>query len=85
MIKKGRCVYAYHKPIGKTRQKISGFKIEFAYTEAISPEEGVCLAVRTMTPKKPNSALRKIAKGSPCKLAWKVRLTFRGIGHNPGT
>jgi len=42
---------------------------------------GVCLAVRTMTPKKPNSALRKIAR---------VRLTngmegsayIPGIGHN---
>ena len=42
---------------------------------------GVCTAVRTMTPKKPNSALRKIAR---------VRLTdglegtayIPGIGHN---
>lgn len=42
---------------------------------------GVCIAVRTMTPKKPNSALRKIAK---------VRLSNRriitayipGVGHN---
>ncbi|MGI6152643.1 MAG: 30S ribosomal protein S12, partial [Christensenellaceae bacterium] len=25
-------------------------------------KRGVCLAVRTMTPKKPNSALRKIAR-----------------------
>jgi small subunit ribosomal protein S12 len=37
-------------------------------------KKGVCLYVRTMTPKKPNSALRKIAK---------VRLTnIPGIGHN---
>lgn len=42
---------------------------------------GVCISVRTMTPKKPNSALRKIAK---------VRLSNRrvitayipGVGHN---
>ncbi len=47
-----------------------------------SPQKrGVCIQVRTMTPKKPNSALRKIAK---------VRLTngqeviayIGGIGHN---
>ena len=47
-----------------------------------SPQKrGVCLAVRTMTPKKPNSALRKIAR---------VRLVngmegtayIPGIGHN---
>lgn len=44
-------------------------------------KRGVCTAVRTMTPKKPNSALRKIAR---------VRLTnsmegtcyIPGIGHN---
>ncbi len=44
-------------------------------------KRGVCLAVRTMTPKKPNSALRKIAR---------IRLTndmegtayIPGIGHN---
>ena len=44
-------------------------------------KRGVCLYVKTMTPKKPNSALRKIAK---------VRLTngkeviayIPGIGHN---
>ncbi|PJE64816.1 MAG: 30S ribosomal protein S12 [Candidatus Ryanbacteria bacterium CG10_big_fil_rev_8_21_14_0_10_43_42] len=44
-------------------------------------KRGVCVAVRTMTPKKPNSALRKIAR---------VRLTngmevtayIPGIGHN---
>lgn len=44
-------------------------------------KRGVCLTVRTMTPKKPNSALRKIAR---------VRLTNQmegtayipGIGHN---
>ena len=47
-----------------------------------SPQKrGVCLAVRTMTPKKPNSALRKIAR---------VRLVngmegtayIPGVGHN---
>ena len=47
-----------------------------------SPQKrGVCLIVRTMTPKKPNSALRKIAR---------VRLTngkevtayIPGVGHN---
>ena len=53
-----------------------------AYTDQNSPQKrGVCTAVRTMTPKKPNSALRKVAK---------VRLTngfevisyIGGEGHN---
>ncbi len=51
-------------------------------TDQDSPQKrGVCTSVRTMTPKKPNSALRKIAR---------VRLTngievsayIPGIGHN---
>ncbi|MCL2837662.1 MAG: 30S ribosomal protein S12 [Oscillospiraceae bacterium] len=51
-------------------------------TDQSSPQKrGVCTAVRTMTPKKPNSALRKVAR---------VRLTngievsayIPGIGHN---
>lgn len=51
-------------------------------TEKGSPQKrGVCLAVKTMTPKKPNSALRKIAR---------IRLTntkevtayIPGEGHN---
>ena len=52
------------------------------YTEVNSPQKrGVCTTVKTMTPKKPNSALRKVAR---------VRLTngievwvyIPGIGHN---
>ena len=51
-------------------------------TELSSPQKrGVCTSVKTMTPKKPNSALRKVAR---------VRLTngievwgyIPGIGHN---
>jgi len=42
---------------------------------------GVCLVVRTATPKKPNSALRKIAR---VRLTNKVEVTayIPGIGHN---
>ena len=52
------------------------------YSDLSSPQKrGVCTAVRTMTPKKPNSALRKVAR---------VRLTnglevtayIPGEGHN---
>jgi len=45
--------------------------------EACPQKRGVCLQVKTMTPKKPNSALRKVAK---------VRLTngFEVIGYIPG-
>ena len=52
------------------------------YTDHNSPQKrGVCTAVRTMTPKKPNSALRKIAR---VKLTNGIEVTayIPGIGHN---
>lgn len=44
-------------------------------------KRGVCLQVRTMTPKKPNSALRKIAR---VRLSNKTEVTsyIPGEGHN---
>lgn len=56
-------------------------KTKSPHLERNPQKRGVCIQVRTMTPKKPNSALRKIAR---------VRLTnghevtsyIPGIGHN---
>jgi len=56
-------------------------KTKSPHLEQNPQKRGVCIQVRTMTPKKPNSALRKIAR---------VRLTnghevtsyIPGIGHN---
>ena len=44
-------------------------------------KRGVCTVVRTMTPKKPNSALRKVAR---VRLSNKMEITayIQGIGHN---
>ena len=53
-----------------------------ATTDQSSPQKrGVCTAVRTMTPKKPNSALRKVAR---VKLTngQEVTAYIPGIGHN---
>ncbi len=52
------------------------------YTENNNPfKRGVCTVVRTMTPKKPNSALRKVAR---VRLSNKMEVTayIQGIGHN---
>lgn len=66
--------------IRKNRKKVEEKSVSPALMG--SPQKrGVCIAVRTATPKKPNSALRKIAR---------VRLTnglevtayIPGIGHN---
>ena len=51
-------------------------------TDQNSPQKrGVCTAVRTMTPKKPNSALRKVAR---VKLTngMEVSAYIPGVGHN---
>jgi small subunit ribosomal protein S12 len=44
-------------------------------------KKGVCLAVRTMTPKKPNSALRKIARVRLSN-GKEVTVYIPGEGHN---
>ena len=52
------------------------------YVKVNNPlKRGVCTVVRTMTPKKPNSALRKVAR---VRLSNKMEVTayIQGIGHN---
>src|SRR5690348_15949188 len=52
------------------------------YKDLNSPQKrGVCTLVKTMTPKKPNSALRKVAR---VRLSNKVEITayIQGEGHN---
>lgn len=56
--------------------------LERRYVAHNSPQKrGVCTVVRTMTPKKPNSALRKVAR---VRLSNKMEVTayIQGIGHN---
>lgn len=66
--------------IRKSREQVT-YKSNSPILKQCPQKRGVCTAVRTMTPKKPNSALRKIAR---------VRLVngmegtayIPGIGHN---
>ena len=56
--------------------------IKRRYVDANSPmKRGVCTVVRTMTPKKPNSALRKVAR---VRLSNRMEVTayIPGVGHN---
>jgi small subunit ribosomal protein S12 len=65
-----------------TALKLSFNAIKRRYVDSNSPfKRGVCLIVRTMTPKKPNSALRKVAR---VRLSNKMEVTayIQGIGHN---
>ena len=56
--------------------------LDKSYSDQNSPQKrGVCTAVRTMTPKKPNSALRKVAR---VRLTNNIEVTsyIPGVGHN---
>jgi len=62
--------------------KMSFNAVKRKYVPTDNPlKRGVCTVVRTMTPKKPNSALRKIAR---VRLSNKMEVTayIQGIGHN---
>lgn len=62
--------------------KSSFNSLQRRYATTNSPmKRGVCTVVRTMTPKKPNSALRKVAR---VRLSNKTEVTayIQGIGHN---
>lgn len=51
-------------------------------TDQSSPQKrGVCTAVRTLTPKKPNSALRKVARVRLTN-GYEVYAYIPGVGHN---
>lgn len=62
-------------------RKTSETKTKTPALKSNPQKRGVCTAVRTSTPKKPNSALRKIAR---VKLVNRMEVTayIPGIGHN---
>ena len=66
--------------VRKSREKVE-YKSNSPILKQCPQRRGVCTAVRTMTPKKPNSALRKIAK---VRLSNSMEATcyIPGIGHN---
>lgn len=69
------------------KSRAAALKVNFnalkrKYVDTQGPmKRGVCTVVRTMTPKKPNSALRKVAR---VRLSNKMEVTayIQGIGHN---
>ena len=63
---------------GRTRRRKKG---KAPALKACPQRRGVCVQVRTMTPKKPNSALRKIAR---VRLTTAIEVTayIPGEGHN---
>ena len=80
LVRKGREVLATKSTAPALQKSYNSMKK--STTDHSAPQKrGVCTAVRTMTPKKPNSALRKIAR---VKLTngMEVSAYIPGIGHN---
>ena len=80
LVRQGRSEKIY-KSKAPVLQK--GFNsLENTTTDLSAPQKrGVCTAVKTMTPKKPNSALRKMARVRLTN-GFEVTAYIGGVGHN---
>ena len=80
LVRKGREVMV-KKSTAPALQKGYNSHKKIATDQSAPQKRGVCTAVRTMTPKKPNSALRKVAR---VRLSNGMEVTsyIPGIGHN---
>ena len=80
LVRKGREVMV-KKSTAPALQKGYNSHKKIATNQSAPQKRGVCTAVRTMTPKKPNSALRKVAR---VRLSNGMEVTsyIPGIGHN---
>ena len=80
LVRKGREQVTYKSTSPAMQKGLNTLKNR--ETNQSSPQKrGVCTAVRTLTPKKPNSALRKVAR---VRLSNGIEVTayIPGIGHN---
>lgn len=66
---------------GKGREKQT-VKAKSPILEECPQKRGVCLSVTTTSPKKPNSALRKIARVKLASNGMEGTVYIPGIGHN---
>lgn len=80
LVRKGRAT-AETKSTAPALQKGWNSKKRIATNQSSPQKRGVCTAIRTQTPKKPNSALRKVAR---VRLSNGMEVTayIPGIGHN---
>ena len=80
LVRKGRKQVTYKSTSPAMQKGLNTLKNK--ETNQSAPQKrGVCTAVRTSTPKKPNSALRKIARVRLTN-GYEVTAYIPGIGHN---
>lgn len=80
LIKKGRSKVVYKSKSPALDITYNSLKKKQSLVNA-PQKRGVCVAVKTVTPKKPNSALRKVAKVRLVN-GYEVSAYIPGIGHN---
>lgn len=81
LVKKGREKVEYKSSSPALRFQYNSLERRTVYGEGSPQRRGVCTVVRTATPRKPNSALRKIAR---VRLSSGIEVTayIPGVGHN---
>lgn len=80
LVRKGRQVNVKKSGAPALQETYNTMKKD--YRDQSSPQKrGVCTTVRTMTPKKPNSALRKVARVRLTN-GYEVTAYIPGVGHN---
>ena len=81
LVRKGRVTVGKKTKAPALRFTLNSSKQEIRRGKGSPQKRGVCTQVRTMTPKKPNSALRKIAR---VRLSNNMEVTayIPGEGHN---
>ncbi len=80
LVRKGRQDKKFKSKAPALQRGLNSLKKK-ATDQSAPQKRGVCTSVRTMTPKKPNSALRKVAR---VRLTNGIEVTayIPGIGHN---
>lgn len=81
LVRKGRKSTSKKSKSPALRYSYNSLKMKTFKTTGSPQKRGVCTQVKTMTPKKPNSALRKVAR---IRLTNGIEVTayIPGVGHN---
>lgn len=81
LVRKGRKKVVKRTKVMALHWEYNAVKRKLVPTKGAPQKRGVCLVVRTVSPKKPNSALRKIARVRLSN-GQEVTAYIPGIGHN---
>jgi len=81
LVRKGRQKLGKKSDVPALHYVRNTMKGKISWTRGSPQKRGVCILVKTITPKKPNSALRKVARGRLTN-GMEVTAYIPGEGHN---